>query len=252
MLLASLLMPGAASADDLLACYGLQVVDRDLAALITPRIARSDRPVTMTDVSPDDKQACLKTVGDALAAYPPGLVKALVKTLALAEDIRAWNRSVSGLQIPGLMVIDCQQPVANAPYQAANVHDALAALVIDAAPPDWTAWRAANKPGSRYGNLDAYKAELSDPDARDLETRLNEDGFVSRYGLVGEENDFQTYAEQVFGNGLAFASLVRQHEPMQRKLAVLMQTYFGFAPALQSYFDSTGLTRAARVSPAQR
>ena len=245
-------MPGAASADDVLARYGLQVVDRDLATLITPRIARPDRPVTMSDVSPDDEQACLATVGHALAAYPPGFVKALVKTLALAEDLRAWNRSVSGVQIPGLVIVDCQQPVANAPYQAANVHDALAALVIDAAPPDWTAWRAANKPGFRYDNLDAYKAELSDPDARDLAARLNEDGFVSRYGLVGEENDFQTYAEQVFGNGRKFAALVSQSSPMQHKLAVLLDTYLALAPSLRTYFDSTGLTRAARLSPARR
>ena len=193
--LASLFMPAAASADDLSARYGLQVVHQNLTALIVPRVERPDRPVTMMDVSPNDKQACLSTIGRALAVYPATFVEALFKTLALAGGLQVWNRSVSGIQVPGLIVVGCKQPVANAPYQAANIHDALAALVMDAAPPDWMAWQAARKLGFRYGDMTAYKTELGDPDARDLAARLNEDGFVGRYSLVGKENDFQSYAE---------------------------------------------------------
>ncbi len=110
--------------------------------------------------------------------------------------------------------------------------------------------QAANPQGVAYGNFEAYKIELGDTCARELVARSNSEGFVSRYGVAGKIPDIESYAVQVFRHGLAFTSLVRQHEPMQRKLAVLMQTYLGVAPALQSYFDSTGLTRAAHLSPA--
>ena len=249
ILMAGLLMPGLAWADDLTTRYGLQVIDRDLSALVAPRVALPDRPVTMNDVVSGDETICRSTIARALASYPIGLVKALVRTVALAEDIHAWGKPVGGVQAPGLVVVDCQQPIANAPYQAAGIHDAVAALVINVAAPDWAKWRAANEPSFLYGDFDAYKAELSDTGAHDLATRLNRNGFVSRYSLVGAENDFQTYAEQAFGHGGEFASLVRQYPPMQQKLRILLDTYLALAPSLRGYFDQTGLANAAGLGP---
>ncbi len=230
----------------------MEVVEHDLKARITPLVATADRPVTLTDVAPADAPDCLASVRQAFNVYPPQFVGALVKRVALAEDVKAWDRHVSGVQVPGTIVVSCFDAASSKTYLEASLHDSMAALVILESPPDWSAWQAANPHGFAYGNFEAYKVELGDTGARELVAHLNIEGFVSRYGVAGRIPDFESYAEQVFGNGMAFATLVREHEPMQRKLAVLMQTYLGFAPALQSYFDSTGLTRAARLSPAQR
>ena len=155
------------------------------------------------------------------------------------------------MQETDLIAINCIQPFNNADLIPDGIHDAIAGLVSNVAPPDWTAWEAGNRPGFFYGNEDAYKAELGSPDARDVLSRLNADGFISRYGLTGKLPDFQTYAEQVFGNGSQFAVLARRYPPMRRKLAVLLNTYLVLAPSLRAYFDQTGLMSAAALVPSQ-
>ncbi len=232
--------------------YGLTVIDHDLSDKIVPELERPDRPVRMWDVQPQEERECRNLVATALDVYPPTLIRALIRRLVLAGDIYVWNRPVGGMQVTGLIAINCIQPFNNTDLIPDGVHDAIAGLVSDVAPPDWTAWETGNKSGFRYGDLEAYKRELSDPDARNVLRHLNADGFVSQYGLTGKLADFESYSEQVFGNGRQFAALVSQYLPMQHKLAVLLDTYLAVAPTLRPYFDSTGLTRAAHLSPAQR
>ena len=245
LLSALILAANLAHANDLQARYGLTIEDHDLDRTVAPQVARPDRPVQMWDVAPQNEEPCLAAVEQALGVYPATFVKALVRRLVLAGDIYAWGRSVGSAQAPGLVAINCSRPVEGTPYITANTHGMVAAKVTDIGLPNWTLWKAANRPGFKYGDLDAFKAALHDPDAWTLTRRLNQEGFVNGFGLVGEENDFETYAEQAFGHGAEFASLVRQYPPMQQKLRILLDTYLALAPSLRDYFDQTGLANAA-------
>ncbi len=229
--------------------YGLTIMEHDLSSKIVPELERPDRPVKMWDIQPQEQRECENLVEIALGVYPPIFIRALVRRLVLAGDIYVWNKPVGGMQVPGVIAINCIQPFNNTDLIPDGVHDAIAGLVSNVAPPNWTAWETGNKSGFRYGDMEAYKAELSDPDARNVSRRLNADGFVSQYGLTGKLADFESYAEQVFGHGSSFAALVRQYSPMKHKLAVMLGTYLSLAPSLRTYFDQTGLASAAGISP---
>ncbi len=237
----------AASSGDRLSSMGLAILDHGLGTTLVPLVQSPERSVTIEDVSAADETLCSENVSEALGHYPSVFVKALVRKVGLAGDISVWGRRVGSVQGPGFVAINCIQAPANQGREQAAVHDALAAKVTDLSPPDWQRWERNNPSGFEYGNLDAYKAELEDPDARVLVSHLNGDGFVSRYGLLTRVSDFESYAEQAFKDGAAFAVVAREHPRMQRKLRILIDTYLALAPSLRTYFDQTGLASAAGV-----
>ena len=179
----------------------------------------------------------------ALAVYPEHFVSALVKQLALADDIRIWGIIVGGVQAPNVIGVNCGPN--NRRGISSVVHSAIAGRLLDWAPPNWAAWEATNESGFKYGDLAAYKKELDDPDAREVNAFLNTRGFVGRFGLTGRDPDFESYAEQVFGHGAEFAAIVRANPAMRGKLRLLIRCYLQVAPDLRRYFERTGLLAAA-------
>ena len=237
----------AASSGDRLSSMGLAILDHGLSTTLVPLVQSPERSVSIKDVSAADKTLCSESVSDALSHYPPAFIHALVQKVGLAGDISVWGRRVGSVQGPGFVAINCIEAAANQGRERAAVHDALAAKVTDLSPPDWQRWESSNPSDFAYGNLDAYKAELEDPDARVLVSHLNGDGFVNRYGLLTRVSDFESYAEQTFGNVDAFAAVAHEHPRMQRKLRILIDTYLALAPSLRTYFDQTGLASSAGV-----
>ena len=232
------------------------IVDHDLQATIAPgivqylqRLHRSGQDggpaptVTMRDLSPANRSACLDLARQALAVYPDQLLDALVPTLALADDIEVWGTLVGGVQGPRVIGINCLP--AERPIVPQVIHGAIAGKVLDLAPPDWTEWEEANPSGFTYGNPAAFRDALARPDAALTDRTLNTAGFVSRIGLSVRQADFQTYAEQVFLDGPAFAAAVHANPAMRLKLGLTLRSYLSVAPSLQAYFTRTGLAAAA-------
>ena len=228
------------------AAWHLRVVENGLRERIVPLVATATRPVAMTDLSPGNRIACLGAVKTAFEAYPVGLVTSLVQQVALADSIDAWSIRIGGFHAPGLVAISCEDAPANAGFDADSMHDELAALLLAAGGLDETAWQAFNAAGFRYGDVESYKAELRDPGGREGEAALHGAGFVSQLGLTGLENDFQTYAERIFGHPAEFAALLRAQPAMRGKARMVMALYARRAPSLAETFRANGLAAAAQ------
>ena len=238
------------------AAMGVLVMDHDLQATIAPGVARylqqlhrsgpngnAVPDVTMRDVSAENRSACLRLAQDALAAYPDGMVQALVHILALADNIEVWGTLVGGVQGPEVIGVNCA--AAERPIVRQVVHGAIAGKVLDLAPPDWTEWAKTNQPGFAYGDPTPFRDALTQPDAALADHTLNAAGFVGRIGLSARQADFQTFAEQIFLDGPGFAATVRANPAMQPKLRLVLRSYLAVAPALDAYFNRTGLANAA-------
>ena len=247
---------GAGPVPPELASDAVTVVDRNLQVAVVPQVERylstlpsvesKDSPssfVDMADLTEPNRTACLDAMNDALAMYPHQLVTTLIKEVVLADDIRVWGSDVGGVQAPGLTAINCMP--ANRQVLRDIVHSSIAGKLLHAAPPDWSAWDGMNESGFKYGDLEAFKKELDDPDARNVRAGLNARGFVAKIGLTGRDSDFQSYAEQVFGHGAEFAAIVRANPAMRGKLRLLIRCYLQVAPDLRRYFERTGLLAAA-------
>jgi hypothetical protein len=245
----SLLWPPSARAADTSAAlraeianrWHVTVIESGLATRVVPLVATSQRPVTMQDLSPPNEAACLQAVVTAFQAYPPALVTALVRQVALGDMIDAWNIRIGGFHAPGLIALNCQDADENKAFDVDSFHDEMAALFLMNAPLNHAAWQAFNPPGFQYGDVESYRAELRDPHGRDGDDALHRNGFVSALGLTGIENDFQTYSERIFGHPQEFAALLRAQPAMRGKARMVMALYAGQAPSLATQFGELGL-----------
>lgn len=237
---------GRAQNADIASRWHITVIEHDLTARIVPLVATPQRPVTMQDLSSANGPACRQAATQALAAYPDTLVASLVQTLALADQITAWNIRIGGFHALGLIALNCDDAAENQAFDRDSLHDELAALLLAKTPINAQAWDALNPPGFHYGDTASYRAELRDPHGRAGDDALHRNGFVSALGLTGRDNDVQTYAERIFGHPADFAAMLRSQPAMRGKARMVMALYLAQAPQLAAQFTAVGLTEAVK------
>jgi hypothetical protein len=66
-------------------------------------------------------------------------------------------------------------------------------------------------------------------------------GFLNAYGATSIENDFNMYAEEMFGFPDYVACLAQKYPLIRRKLDFVMETYVAIDPAFTERFRKLGL-----------
>lgn len=227
--------------------YGLQVLTRDLQATVAPAVDTPARPVRMADLPPGSEPAALRSLDAAMAVYPPGFLHRMLRRVAMAGDLTVFGEEAGGL-FGGAMVTVSYRYVGDPGsdgFDTDTFHHELSSVVRAQVAFNVTTWSAANPPGFAYMDLAAYKATLADAGSVDGDPALHAAGFVARYGQTSLDNDFNTYAEKVFGHGPDFAREIAAFPRMRRKTRQLMDIYEALDPGFADYFRRTGLDAAA-------
>lgn len=225
---------------------GFKILADNLQKQIGPSVILPDRPVTITDLGPQRLDP-LRAVEAALSPYPPGFIARFIATLALADDVVFWNdTSVGGFFFPRGICLNAGYPTDAGDVTTRLFHHELSSLVRLGAPFDDARWASYNPPGFKYLDEAAYRDLLKNHPHESGNPVLNAKGFVRPYGESDLDNDWNTYAEEAFGDGTAFAALIRPYPRMRSKTAMLIDIYSGLNPAFKDYFERTGLTAAAR------
>ena len=227
--------------------YGLSIVTTDLQVNIAPEVARVDRPVHMADLPARDLPAALASLRTALSVYPDGFLRQMLHRVAVAGDITVLGEPAGGLfhgDMVAISYFNVGDP-ASAAFDSDTLHHELSSIVRAHATFNVSAWTAANPPNFHYLDFDSYKNVLADPGSVDGSEALHRDGFVALYGTTSLDNDWNTYAEKVFGHGQEFGREIRNFPAMQAKTRQLMDIYLSFDPAFAAYFQQTGLAFAA-------
>jgi hypothetical protein len=204
-----------------------------------------DRPVRIDDLGAR-RLGPLRSLAAALVPYPPGFVARLLDTVALAGAVVFWNdTAVGGFFFPRGLCLNAGDPADRGQVATRLFHHELSSLVRAAVPFDAARWEALNPPGFRYLDEAAYRDLLRRHPHQDGDPALWAQGFVRPYGTSDIDDDWNTYAEAMFGDGPAFAALIRPYPRMRAKAAVLMALYRSLDARLADFFDRTGLTDAA-------
>ena len=227
--------------------WGIEIIASDLQTRIAPEVTTQQRPVTLADLSEQNAPACRAAVQTALGAYPAAFVSGLVHRVVLADGIHAWDIRIGGFHAPGLLAANCESAVDNERFDVDSIHDSIGALLLARTPLDPAAWSQFNPPGFRYGDVASYKAELRDPGSRDGTAALHRSGFVASLGLTGIENDFETYAEKVFGHPKHLAEMMSANAAMRGKARLLMSMYLRQSPWFARRFEAIDPARAAKA-----
>ncbi len=227
--------------------WGVTVITSDLQREIAPLVATPSRPVQLSDLDPSADAVALNLLGKAFAVYPPGFVPRMLKTIAAASDVKVWNEEAGGFFHEAMIAVNFKgvEDPSTRGFDVDTVHHELSSIVKTQTTFDISAWERANPRDFTYMDLSGLKATLADAGSVEGDATLHEEGFVSRYGQTSLENDWNTYAERVFGHGADFASLLVKEPAMRPKARILMAVYESLDPRFHAYFERVGLSRAA-------
>ncbi len=226
-----------------------EIVTDGLQARIAPLVARPDRPVAMTDLPDSDRTAAFGALDRATSVYPPGFLDTILHRVVLAGGIEMWGTEVGGFFDGGTIALNEQGAgsAAGAGFVADSFHHELSSIVRNQVLFNVSDWTADNPPGFAYASLADYKAILAERPSVEGDDVLHEQGFVSRYGTTSLDNDWNTYAERVFGHGRDLAVQIARFPRMRDKVRQLLDIYAKLDPRFEPYFRQTGL-RAATAS----
>ena len=226
--------------------WGVAVVANDLQSRVTALVTTPTRPVRMRDLNASDESAALALVGKAFAVYPTGFVPRMLKTIALASHIDVWRRDAGGLYRDQMIAVNFEgiNDPSTRPFDIDTVHHELSSIVRRQVTFNVTSWESANPAGFSYMSREGYKAVLSDAGAVEGTPALHRLGFISHYGQTSLDNDWNTYAERVFGHGTEFAQWLIAEPALRAKTRILIDVYQSLDPRFGAYFEQTGLSRA--------
>jgi len=224
-----------------------EIVTNDLQARIAPLVAQPDRPVTMTDLPGDDRNAALGALNQAMAIYPPGFLDTILHRIVLAGRIEMWGTEVGGFFNNATIALNNNgaTSTAGAVFLADSFHHELSSIVRNQVLFNVSDWTSNNPPGFAYKSLADYKAILAERPSVEGDDALHAQGFVSRYGTTSLDNDWNTYAERVFGHGRSLAVLIHRFPRMRDKVHQLLDIYARLDPRFEPYFQDTGLRAAS-------
>jgi hypothetical protein len=229
----------------------LALSETDLQVKMIPTIDRPDLSITLTDLPATDKGRAEALLSEALAVYPDGFLHRVVDRIILAGNIGFWSgQEVGGFYFDRGIAVNCRgmEPA----YITRDIHHELSSLVRRAATPADSAWTAANPPGFHYLSMDAYRAMMRDGTSDTTGPALYAEGFVRNYGKTTLDNDYNTYAERMFSDGPAFASLIKAYPRMRAKAQLVIASYVQVDPAMAAYFERTGLQDATKPTVVAR
>ncbi len=231
-----------------------EIVTSGLQTEIAPLVSLPTRPVVIEDLPQGATASALQSLSSAIMVYPDGFLDRMVKRVALAGRIQMWNMDVGGFFDGNTVAINdhnVSRPD-GAAFSADSFHHELSSVVRNQVLFDVSEWTSNNPAGFNYLSLEAYKALLARPPSVDGDAVLHSQGFVAAYGTTSLDNDWNTYAEKVFGHGSQFATLIRDYPRMRAKTRQLLDIYTKLDSRFDAYFTQSGLRRAVSGAGGER
>lgn len=229
--------------------FGITVFAYDLQKRIAPEVARPTRPITLIDLPDADIAAATRSLRLALNVYPASFLHTMLHRVVMAGNITVFGIRAGGLyhdDMVAIAYVDVRHGEGSR-FAVDTLHHELSSIVRQHVTFNDTEWEAANPQNFSYMDEAGYRRVLADPGSVDGDSALHQAGFVSLYGKTSLDNDWNTYAEKVFGHGAAFAREIAPYPRMRQKTRQLLDIYQGLDPTFANYFAHTGLRAAVAL-----
>lgn len=222
--------------------YGIRIGYGNPADFWAPPFKPEDTIVpgiVMTPAKPRDAALALNGVEAALRQYPPGFVSKLIKAVFVSGELRMQGEIAGGTYGYAWVIISARSGRAAGDIRELGFeafHHELSSFVLSAdigTRPRWSEFAPAGWNFAASAREQLLRAATKDPP---LDT-----GFLNAYGATSVENDFNMYAEVMFGFPDYVACLAQNYPLIRRKLDFVMQTYVAMDPAFTERFRKLGL-----------
>lgn len=183
--------------------------------------------------SDDDIRRSLKIVKNALQKYPVSILKANLKKVYVFYDIEFYNVGYGGTYWENNVYITNQGKSLG--YDDIFVEQLFHAefssiLFINYKQYfDKQSWKAANAPDAEYGD-GGYEAIKNGNNSEEFDETINKEGFLTQYGMSDMENDFNSFAKNIFVCDPGFWELFSKYKRLNKKLNIIIEFYYTIDP----------------------
>jgi len=217
--------------------HGIHIGYGNPADFWVPPFKPQDATAPWIDIKPADPAdvaISLNGVEAALQQYPPGFVSKLIKAIFICGELRMQHERASGAVALAWVIISARPDYGAEGLREvgfSSLHHELSSLVLRADTGSLAKWAKFAPAGWPFVEDPGGALRRAETAAPSLDT-----GFLSAYGATNLENDFNVYAEKMFGNPEEVARLAREHPLIRQKLDFVMATYAAIDPAFTGLF----------------
>lgn len=186
----------------------------------------------------------LKGIEAALNSYPEGFVASLINAIFISGELWFDGERAGGTYLHSwLIVASTTRPGKESNYQAAlyGVHHELSSFVFNKSPLTGITWQKLMPANWQEANGYAQALDVDRSLAPDYHN-----GFLSKYAETSVENDFNTYAEFVFGKEKELTELAREYPRIAKKLGLFISAYSTLSPEMALQLGQSSLTLVAK------
>lgn len=189
----------------------------------------------------EEAEETLDGIEEALSIYPLGFIASMIDSIFITGQILIEGAEAGATFGPKWIAIsntpEWNGTKANFENGRYAVHHELSSLVLSKKPMFRMNWRSLMPtdwvPAS--SETEALNTPMGEPSYGQ--------GFLSEYAKTSVGNDFNVYAEYVFGNPAQLIRLADTHKAIAKKVGLFLSIYAGTDSRFEDYFVKTGLDR---------
>lgn len=181
----------------------------------------------------------MKIIKNALAKYPRELIKSNLKKIYILKMIEFYGQEFGGTNSSDAVYITNggENLGYTNGYIEQTFHHEFSSILLR----NYSnllkreEWISNNALPYGDGGVQALKESK---DSQDIDTMLNSKGFISQYATSDFENDFNTFAENLFYPSDEFYNAVKNYPKIRQKLDLILEFYFALDNTLtKKYFE---------------
>lgn len=191
------------------------------------------------DLVSDEKLRSIKVLRVALAKYPKDVLSKNIKKIYVLKSIEFF-----GLIYGGTCSNDAVYIANNGVsmgytdhYLEQTFHHEFSSILLRNYSQYFQKklWLSVNKMEYGDGGIEALRSSKDDID---YDSRYNSKGFLYQYASSDQENDFNSFAENIFAPDEEFYKIVNKYEGLKMKLKLIIQFYHRLNPVFtKEYFE---------------
>jgi hypothetical protein len=179
-----------------------------------------------------------KVINNALDKYPIGLIKNNLKGVYLLKTIEFYGQEYGGTNSDDMVYIANEGIDAGYTdnYIETTFHHEFSSILLRNYPDFLNVenWTRINTLPYGEGGVQALKDST---DSQDFDSKYNSNGFLNEYATSSFENDFNTFAENLFNPSDEFYKSIKEYPKLKQKLELILEFFFALDKTLtRDYF----------------
>lgn len=196
---------------------------------------------TAVSLEKSEIERSLSIIKSCLAKYPDSLIQKHLKSVYVMSSLEFYGTSYGGTYSSNKVFVS-NKGAANG-YSHAYIekvfHAEFSSILFNNFEKLFSSqlWKAANAEGATYGGggVLALKAGKS---SENFQEELNKMGFLNEYATSSVENDFNSFAKNIFFPTKEFWSITSKFEGLNKKLMLIVGFYHAIDPSFDlEYFQ---------------